>query len=469
MGGALPHVGARLARMPGERNEPILGDSDHSAADNPLKRLNRLVGGLIDLVESRLWARVLMGLFAGALVGAMLGRPTRLIPDQVGAVIANWLALPGDLFIRLVQMIMIPLVLASIIQGIAGEGKREGLVQLSARVGAYFLATTVFAIVLGLGVASWVRPGRGMHLVAPGVVAPQGGEASFGDIPSMITGLVPSNPLASMLAGEMLSLVIFAFIVGAALIAMPKEKSAPLLELVTSVQEICMIVTKWTMRLAPAAVFGLMTRTIASSGLGVLAGLGLYVLTVLACLLVLLAFYSLVLAIFSKVQVVQFFRSSKDVLLLAFSVASSAAVMPLSMKTAEEKLGVPIAVSRFVIPLGAIVNMNGTAAYQAVATLFLAQVYGLDLDVPTLALVVVTAVAASIGTPSAPGAGIIVLASVLTTAGVPAEGISVIIGVDHLLGMCRTAVNVTGDLTACAVFKDFGDGGQADLPAPVEA
>jgi Na+/H+-dicarboxylate symporter len=143
-------------------------------------------------------------------------------------------------------------------------------------------------------------------------------------------------------------------------------------------------------------------------------------------------------------------------LLLAFSVASSAAVMPLTMKTAEERLGVPEDISRFVVPVGAIMNMNGTAAYQAVATVFLAQVYGLDLTLSSLSLIVVTTVAASIGTPSAPGAGIVILASVLTSAGIPIEGISIILGVDHLLGMCRTSVNVAGDLTACAVFARTG-------------
>jgi proton glutamate symport protein len=140
-------------------------------------------------------------------------------------------------------------------------------------------------------------------------------------------------------------------------------------------------------------------------------------------------------------------------LLLAFSVASSAAVMPLSMKTAEERLDVPPEVARFVVPIGAIMNMNGTAAYQAVATVFLAQVYGLEMSAPTLGIVVVTTVAASIGTPSAPGAGIIILVTVLASAGVPAEGIALILGVDHLLGMCRTSVNVAGDLTACVVFS----------------
>jgi Na+/H+-dicarboxylate symporter len=240
--------------------------------------------------------------------------------------------------------------------------------------------------------------------------------------------------------------------VGVALISIDRTKAEPILNLLFSVQEICMTITKWAMRLAPYAVFGLMARITAAVGLEAITGLGVYILTVLGALLVLLLLYMLILVAFSSVSVGHFLSSSKDVLLLAFSVASSAAVMPLSMRTAEDKLRVPPEVARFVIPVGAIVNMNGTAAYQAIATIFLAQAYGMDLSLATIMLVVVTTVAASIGTPSAPGAGIVILATVLASAGIPLEGIALIIGVDHLLGMCRTAVNVAGDLTACVIF-----------------
>lgn len=231
-----------------------------------------------------------------------------------------------------------------------------------------------------------------------------------------------------------------------------------------------MTVTRWAMRLAPFAVFGLMTRTTATAGLAAITALGLYVLTVLAALAVVLALYAAVVAGFTPIRVSRFFRAASDVLLLAFSVASSAAVMPLTMKTAEERLDVPPDVSRFVVPVGAIMNMNGTAAYQAVATVFLSQVYGLEMSLPALGLVVVTTVAASIGTPSAPGAGIIILATVLASAGIPVEGIAIILGVDHLLGMCRTSVNVAGDLTACVVFAGRSAAGPSEVaPARSEA
>lgn len=420
----------------------------------PLAPIHLLYAKLTGLVESKLWARVLLGLCLGVGTGLLLGPAANLVPTELARSVTSWLALPGDLFIRLVQMIMIPLVVASIVQGIAGDGDRERLERLGLRVAVYFIGTTLIAILLGLGAALIIHPGHagGLALPAPSAAAPPAPRPAV-DVPALIVGLLPSNPLASVLAGEMLSIVIFAIIVGAALVSISREKAEPVLNLLFSVQEICMTVTRWAMRLAPFAVFGLMARTTATSGLSAITSLGIYALTVLAALAVVFALYLLVVAAFTPIGVRHFLRAASDVLLLAFSVASSAAVMPLTMKTAEERLGVIPAVSRFVVPLGAIMNMNGTAAYQAVATLFLAQVYGLELGLGALSLVVVTTVAASIGTPSAPGAGIVILASVLASAGVPVEGISLILGVDHLLGMCRTSVNVAGDLTACAVFS----------------
>lgn len=443
-----------------------------------LLNVNRLYAQLAALVEGRLWARVLLGLVLGVGVGALLSPGAALVDAGTARTLTSWLALPGDLFIRLVQMIMIPLVVASIAQGIAGDGGAERLARLGARVGLYFVGTTVVAIVLGLGAALLVRPGRGIAtaLAAAGPIAGTAATAGTAgavplptgaaDLPALITGLLPVNPLASVLAGEMLSIVIFAVIVGAALAVMARDRAEPMLNLLFSVQEICMTVTRWAMRLAPLAVFGLMVRTTARTGLTVLSGLGLYLVTVVGALAVILGAYLFLVTLATPISARRFLSASRDVLLLAFSVASSAAVMPLSMKTAEEKLNVPPEVARFVVPVGAIMNMNGTAAYQAIATLFLAQAYGVELSTSALALVVVTTVAASIGTPSAPGAGIIILAGVLKSAGVPAEGISLIIGVDHLLGMCRTSVNVAGDLTAALVFTPRGAAATAPASPP---
>lgn len=419
-----------------------------------LKELSRYLTGL---VEGKLWAKVLVGLALGIGFGTALGPAAGLVDPSISETVTSWTALPGNLFIRLVQMIMIPLIVTSIIQGIAGGGSTSQLRSMGPTVGLYFLATTAVAVGVGVAVALLVSPGERFDAAALGASVgpevPGATEASSWDLPRLLPQVLPSNPLASMVSGEMLSVVVFTVIIGVALAAMPERTAEPVLQLMSSVQEICMTITRWAMRLAPVAVFGLIAQVAARVGVDAITGLALYVLTVVLALAVLMVLYALLLKGVARQPVGRFFRESRDVLLLAFSMASSAAVMPLSMKTVEERFRVSPSIARFVIPVGATINMNGTAAYQAVATIFLAQVYGLELDALKIVLLVVTAVAASIGTPSAPGAGVIVLATVLGSVGVPIGGIALIIGVDSVLGMLRTAVNVTGDLTAALIFE----------------
>ncbi len=214
------------------------------------------------------------------------------------------------------------------------------------------------------------------------------------------------------------------------------------------------------MRLVPFAVFGMMAALMATIGYEVLFGLGYYMAVVIIGLIVLLLFYWTILVVLVHGKPLGFMAAIKEPLLLAFSTASSAAVMPLSMKAADEKLGVSSNISDFVIPIGATVNMDGTALFQCVTTIFMAQVYGIDIAMSQIALLVVTIVGASVGTQAIPGSRVIILASVLGSAGIPAEGLIVIIGIDRILGMLRTTINVTGYLTACMVFnKWFGSKG----------
>ena len=216
-----------------------------------------------------------------------------------------------------------------------------------------------------------------------------------------------------------------------------------------------MTIVNWAMRLVPYAVFGLMAQLTSSVGIGSLTGIGLYVATVLLGLLILLAMYLLIVTVVGRFNPILFLKKIRDVQLLAFSTTSSAAVMPLSIKTAQDELGVSKSISNFLIPVGATVNMDGTAIYQCISTLFIAQVYGMEMTISSIVLIMFTLVAASIGTPAIPGGGVVILASVLQSAGIPAEGIVIIIGVERILGMFRTAINVTGDLTACLVFQRF--------------
>ncbi|MEL6134810.1 MAG: dicarboxylate/amino acid:cation symporter, partial [Bacteroidota bacterium] len=281
------------------------------------------------------------------------------------------------------------------------------------------------------------------------------GDHSFQSIPDAIIRLIPENPLASMISGEMLSIVIFTIIIGVAILQLPKRTVQSTLDLFHAIQEICMTIVSWAMYLVPYAVFGLLAQLTASIGLEGLAGIGYYVGIVLLGLLLLLVFYLVLVATIGAQNPFDFMRSIREVQLLAFSTTSSAAVMPLSMKTADEKLGVSSKVSDLVIPVGTTINMDGTALFQCISSLFIAQAYGMEMTIGGLMIIMVTIVASSIGTPAIPGGGVVILASVLESVGIPTEGLIIIIGVDRILGMFRCAVNVTGDLTACVIFNKW--------------
>jgi Na+/H+-dicarboxylate symporter len=230
-----------------------------------------------------------------------------------------------------------------------------------------------------------------------------------------------------------------------------------------------MTVVRWAMLLAPIAVFGLMARLTSQIGLEALVSMGFYVGTVLLGLLIMLVLYLVGLLISTGQSPVEFIRATRELLLLAFSTSSSAAVMPLSIKTAEEALQVRPSIAQFVIPLGATINMTGTALYQGVAAMFLAQVYGVDIGLGGMLLVVAMAVGAAIGSPGTPGVGIVILSMVLATVGIPAEGIALIMGVDRILDMSRTSVNVAGDVVAAKLMDRWMTGSAEQTPAEPEA
>jgi Na+/H+-dicarboxylate symporter len=431
----------------------------------PLKTLS---GQLAALVAGRLWLKVLIGMALGLATGIAIGPTAGLVAPETGALVGNWLALPGMLFLASVQMIVIPLVFASIILGLASSENVDQLRRLGLVVVLFFVVTTAVAATIGLWIAGLLEPGTGLadQLLqqvsttdVPAPVAPP----SLATMPETLIRLLPGNPLGSMVEGEMLQVVIFAIIVGVALVALPPAQSRPLLDLLISVQLVCMMVVRWAMLLAPVAVFGLMARLTSQIGLEALAGMSYYVLTVLIGLALLLLLYLALVWIFAATSPASFLRSTRELLLLAFSTSSSAAVMPLSIKTAEEKLGVRTSVAQFVIPLGATINMNGTALYQGVATVFLAQVYGVDITTGGLALIVAMAVGASIGSPATPGVGIVILAMVLNSVGIPPEGVALLLGVDRILDMSRTSINVAGDLVASTLMNRWiGSGTPSD-------
>lgn len=434
-----------------------------------IKTLKSLNSYLLRLVEKRLWLKVIIALFLGVGLGILISPSVNWVPESVSQVIGNWLALPGKLFLKLVQMIMIPLIFASIIRGIASNNE-EQLRKMGLGVVVYFVITTIISITIGTLITILLRPGDLIHQASieehKEIVSKLDASGSslpgLNDIPNAISELLPDNPLASMVTGEMLSIVIFTIIIGIAITALSQHMQQPIMKLLSAVQEICMTVVNWAMRLVPMAVFGLMAQLSSSVGLSSVTGIGLYMVVVLLGLLLLLFIYLIIVGTLGKTNPFSFLKNIRDVQLLAFSTTSSAAVMPLSLKTAEDKLKIKPSVSNFIIPVGATVNMDGTAIYQCITTLFIAQSYGLEMSLMNIVLVMVTIVAASIGTPAIPGGGVVILASVLSGAGIPTEGIVIIIGIERILGMFRTAINVTGDLTACIVFDEW----QNKLPVP---
>ena len=431
------------------------------------KPLTTLVRYLQGMIKGRLWLKILVAMALGLAAGMLLTPQAGLLKWETAEIVGSWLAIPGNIFLGLIQMIVIPLIFASIIRGLASSEDLEQLKKIGIRIVFYFILTTVVAIIIGLSISLVIGPGYYIDAelaptAASGNLVPDIGERPNGtgldSLPEMFISLIPENPLGSMVEREMLQIVLFAVIIGLALVAIPPRQAQPILSLMGSLQEVCMTVVRWAMCLAPLAVFGLLAQITIKVGLDVILSMAVYVGTVLLGLLLMICIYLLIVTFIARTSPKKFLSAVREVQLLAFSTSSSAAVMPLSMQTAEQKLNVRPSISQFLIPLGATINMDGTALYQAAATVFLAQVFNIELGLPALLLVLVTTVGASIGSPATPGVGIVILAMVLNTVGIPSSGIALIIGVDRILDMSRTVINVTGDLAACLVMDRWVGG-----------
>ena len=373
----------------------------------------------------------------------------------------------GTAWIRLITMVVIPLVFASLIVGTASLGDITKLGRIGGKTMVYYLATTAVAVSIGLLVSNVIQPGSGMSEAAlEGLRATYGSEsASRVDMAlqkpgrvDVLLNIIPRNPVQAMASGDMLPIIFFAIFFGAAVSVLPTDKREPLVRFFDGVNEAAMVMIDWIMKLAPIAVFVLIAAVIARFGLDIIGSLGVYSVTVILGLLIHVGVtYALILRYMAGWRPLDFLRRIRDPQLIAFSTSSSNATLPLTMETAEDQLGVSKEVSSFVLPLGATINMDGTALYQAVATMFIAQVLVGDISFTAQLMIVLTATLASIGAAGVPSAGIIILVVVLEQAlagtGVdPAAGIALVLGVDRILDMCRTAVNVTGDLTASVVI-----------------
>lgn len=420
----------------------------------------RLSTRLEKLVEGRLWLKVLIAMALGICLGLLLGPDLAVVEADTVRIITAWLALPGQVFLALIQMIVVPLVVASIVRGLAANNDPSALKSIGLIAVVFIVFTTITATTIGISLAQFIQPGTHIQLDAltdgANLAASQASASQFpklDELPERMLSIFPKNPLASMVSGEMLQVILFAAVLGLALLAIPAKQAQPLFDLLGALQEVSIRVVSWAMHLAPLAVFGLITKLVANLGIDVLTGMLMYVVTVISGLLALVLLYALIIQLIGRQSAITFFASTRELLLLAFSTSSSAAVMPLSLRVTENDLHVRPGIARFLIPLGATINMTGTALYQGVATVFLAQVFNVDLSITSYVFIVTMAVAASIGSPATPGAGIVILSMVLEGVGIPAAGVALLLGVDRVLDMCRTAVNVLGDVVACSLAE----------------
>jgi Na+/H+-dicarboxylate symporter len=437
-----------------------------------LRNLKYFRDPLRKLIKGRLWLQIILAMVLGVAAGIALSPDTGWVSTSTAQAVGGWLALPGQLFLAVIQMIVVPLILASIIRGIAAATDVQQLKSTGLWVMAYFLGTTVMAVVIGISLGLVLRPGSYVdasaleHTEAHASVtqsivneAEKAAETkepvTIGNLPEQLIGILPTNPISSIAQGQMLQIVIFAVIVGIGLLSLTPEAAKPLLELMGSIQGVCMAVVGALMTIAPLAVFGLLSQAMIKTGPQVLTGLGTYAGSVVLGMAILLVVYTAIAVILGNVRPRRFLSAIREPILLAFSTDSSAATMPITIKSAEEKLRVRPSLTQFIVPLGATVNMGGTALYQGLATIFMAQMFQMDLPLSALVALVATALGASVGTPAVPGVGIIVLATVLNSAGIPLAGLALIIGVDQILERFRTSLNVTGDLVACTVMDRF--------------
>ena len=373
--------------------------------------------------------------------------------------VTSYLSIPASIFLSLIHMIIVPLIFSSIVIAITSLGSTKKLKTLGIGVGFYFVVTTIIAITVAVFLVSIISPGslldfsllqESFDLSETDVQVKEG--FALDDIPNAISNIIPKNPITSYLEGQMLSILIFAMIIGMSMLVLPRESVKPLLDLLEAIQKITIHILMFSMKIVPFAVFGLIVGMVSKVGIESMVGLGVYMGTVVLGLGIMLLVYALFLKFIAKRSLFSTLSKFRNPQSLAFSTGSSMATMPVTLKTAEEHLKIDPKVSKFVIPFGTTVNMDGTALYQVIAVFFLAQLFSIELSLLSIFVIIITTLLASIGTPAVPGAGVIVLSTILVTAGIPPIGIVLLISVDRILDMTRTMVNVTGDLTASCVF-----------------
>ena len=396
---------------------------------------------------------MLMGLLLGGLLNIISS--SNILPIAIQSWLDMYLVnglfdTIGQVFVRSLKLLVVPLVFVSLVCGVSSLGNNSRMGAVASKTIALYVATTAIAITLAISVAVVVQPGVGIDLAnATQFVAK--------DAPSLKTTIInifPSNPVQSMANGSILQVIVFSVLMGLA-ISKSGEKGQRISDFFNNFNEVIMKMVMILMQLAPYGIFCLLAKLFADVGIGMILNLAKYFFTMVFVLLLhSLGVYTFIFKFFTGLSIRAFLSKMRPALALAFSTASSGATMPVTLRTAEKRLGVHNTVASFTIPLGTTINMDGTAIMQGVATVFIAQAYNIGLGIDDYLMVVLTATLASIGTAAVPGVGLVMLVMVLNQVGLPVEGIGLIIGVDRLLDMTRTATNVTGDAMVTAVVAN---------------
>jgi len=383
-----------------------------------------------------LWQQVLIGLVLGVMAGLVLGEHAE-----------TWLKPLGTIFLNMIKMLIVPLIFISLVCGITSMQDPSKMGRIGLKAFFMFLLTTAFAISFGLFMGAIFQPGVGFEIA--GSIAPTP-KSNPGPVATLL-GIIPTNPFSAFATGKVLQIIFFAIFVGVS-INLVGKKADPLKRLFESAADVVYKMTAIVMAVAPIGVFGLMAWVAGKFGIDVLYSFTKVIVAVyVACILHAFVIIGGLAAILGRISPVKFFKGITAAQAVAFSTTSSSGTLPVTMRCVQDNLGVSKSISSFVLPLGATINMDGTAIYMGVASLFVAQAVGVDLTMSQYATIVLTSTLASIGTAGIPGAGLIMLSLVLTSVGLPLEGVAIIAGIDRVLDMARTTVNVTGNTMVALV------------------
>ncbi len=409
-------------------------------------------------------------LYVKIIFGMVLGITLGLIGVRVGAApfIGDYVAPVGTIFINLLKMVAVPLVLLSLIKGVTGLGEIKNLSTMGLKTLMIYVGTTIIAISIGVTAATLIRPGE----IFPAERAAELRELYQGDVDAralsaeevaegsplqVLVDVIPENIVGAMSGnGKMLQVIFIALIAGIAMLAIGLREMEPVIKLLEALNKIVMKIIDYIMEFAPFGVFALMAALAVDTAgdISIFAALGLYALTVVLSLLILMfAIYPLLIKLFTPIKVGRFLKVASPVQVLGFSTSSSAATLPATMEQCQKGLELSSNVTSFVLPVGVTINMDGTSCYQAIAAIFIAQVMGIDLSFVEILTIIGVTTISSIGTPGIPGGSVVMLIMVLSSVGIPPEGLALILGVDRPLDMLRTAVNVTGDMTVASIVE----------------